>query len=130
MSKTVLVIEDDEMVLECITMLLQEQQLDVHAANNGLDGVALAQVVAPDLIMSDLVMEGYDGLQVLQAVRANPATARTPFVLITATADTDLQQRCYAMGVDQLLLKPFDPDRMVQMVTELLAFPQRAESLS
>lgn len=128
-SKTVLVVEDDEMVLECIILLLQQRQLNVISANNGHDGAALAHACTPDLIVSDLNMDGYDGLQVLRSVREDPGTATVPFVLITATADSDVKQKSYSLGADQLLLKPFDPERLIDTVCGLLAEASGAEPL-
>jgi CheY-like chemotaxis protein len=121
MNKKVLVIEDDEIILEFVKLLLQQKDFAVIAVNNGQDGLAMAHMHHPDLIMSDLHMAGGDGLYVLRAVREAPDTADIPFVLVTADLNPEARQRCYAMGATQVFLKPFDPDLLVDSIGKLLA---------
>ncbi len=121
MGKKVLVIEDDDIIREFVIMLLQEREYAVIAADNGSDGLQMAQQQIPDLIMSDLHMAGGDGLLVLNSVRKDPRTAEVPFVLVTADLNPEARQRCYAMGADQVFLKPFDPDKLVDTIGQLLA---------
>lgn len=120
MSKRIVVIEDDEIILEFIELLLQQKDFTVVIASNGKDGLAMVRQHKPDLIMSDLHMAGGDGLFVLRSVREDPGTAHIPFVLVTADLDPEAQQRCYAMGATRVFLKPFDPDLLVEAIENLL----------
>jgi len=126
MNKTIVVIEDNEVILEFIQLLLQQNDFIVIAVNNGRDGLAMVRQHRPDLIMSDLHMAGGDGLYVLRAVRADPGTTDIPFVLVTADLDPAARQHCYALGATRVFLKPFDPDVLVDTIGKLLVGTQHA----
>lgn len=104
----ILVIEDDKLIRANLERWLKLEGYAVSVAENGELGVELALKQAPAAVICDLVMPGIDGYTVLNRLRANAATARIPFILLTASADKAERQRGIAQGVTCFLAKPFD----------------------
>jgi diguanylate cyclase (GGDEF)-like protein len=103
----ILVIEDDATVRTLILKLLKVEGFDVISSENGRMGVQMAQSDAPDLIICDVMMPESNGYEVLDQLRQDPATARIPFIFLSAKADrTDLRQGM-ELGADDYLTKPF-----------------------
>src|SRR5262249_46755331 len=74
----------------------------------------------PDLILADVMMPGRDGLSLCRAVKADPATARVPVVLLTALTHREALLRGWEAGADEYLFKPFHPRELVTRVQTLL----------
>lgn len=103
----ILVIEDEATVRENILELLDAEGFDAIAAENGRIGLFVAQQELPDLILCDVRMPELDGYGVLTALRAQPATAKIPFMFLTAkAAKTDLSQGM-ELGANAYITKPF-----------------------
>jgi len=89
---TILVIEDQAQMRKNLVTILQMENYRVVSAENGRRGVELARSERPDLVLCDLMMPELDGFGVVQALRADSATATLPLVFLTAKADkTDLR---------------------------------------
>jgi signal transduction histidine kinase/DNA-binding response OmpR family regulator len=82
----VLAVDDDPIAIELVRALLEPQGFAVLAAVEGEQGIAIALSEDPALIICDLMMPGMDGFAVVDALRANPATAATPIVILTSKA--------------------------------------------
>lgn len=103
----ILVIEDDATVRTLILKLLKAEGFEVISGENGRTGIQMAQAHEPDLIICDVMMPELNGYEVLEQLRQNSATARIPFVFLSAKADrTDLRQGM-DLGADDYLTKPF-----------------------
>ena len=83
----VLVADDDEDMLELTCILLEDAGFRVERASNGLDALRLARSRRPDLCVFDVAMPGLRGNEVLEALRADPATAGIPVLIFTATLE-------------------------------------------
>jgi CheY-like chemotaxis protein/two-component sensor histidine kinase len=105
--KKILVIEDEQSVRENLLELLEAENFEVFAADNGKAGIELAKAHLPDLIICDVMMPELDGFGVLTLIRKDPAMATVPFIFLTAmTEKTDLRQGM-SLGADDYLTKPF-----------------------
>ena len=120
MMTKVLVIEDERYLLEDITELLQYTDFEVQGASNGSEGLAVAQEYPPDLIICDIMMPELDGYQVLEEIRANPMTANTPFIFLTAKADRDSMRQGMELGADDYLTKPFTSAELLTAISTRL----------
>lgn len=109
---TILIIEDEGHLRRDISELLGFSGFQTLEAANGSTGIALAQAHHPDLILCDITMPGMDGLQVLEQIRANPATAAIPFVFLTARAEGELREILKRAGADDYLAKPFTLEQL------------------
>jgi DNA-binding NarL/FixJ family response regulator len=104
--KKILVIEDEPEMRRNITTLLRYNDYEPIAAENGRQGVAAARREKPDLILCDVMMPELDGYGVLQALQADAALARTPFIFLTAKGEKDDLRSGMDLGADDYLTKP------------------------
>jgi CheY-like chemotaxis protein len=84
----ILVVDDDPIVLRLTSILFNRAGHEVHVATDGVEGLAKVDEIKPDLVILDVMMPGLSGLEVCQRLRANPATARLPVLLLSATEPT------------------------------------------
>ncbi len=107
MMKTILVIEDEELVRENILEFLDAEGLEGIGAENGRIGINLAKAMMPDLILCDVMMPELDGYGVLMALRQDPSMAAIPFIFLTAKAAKADFRQGMELGADDYLSKPF-----------------------
>ncbi|MFN8374058.1 MAG: hybrid sensor histidine kinase/response regulator [Anaerolineae bacterium] len=117
----ILVIEDEYLLAEQMTRMLQMAGYDVLSASSGQQGSALAISEHPDLIVCDINMPHMNGYDVLAALRQNTATALIPFVFVTARVDSDSVRRGMELGADDYVTKPFRYTDLVGAVRSRLA---------
>ena len=117
MSKTILVIEDEEYIRENIVEMLEVEDYNVFAAENGKVGVDLAQKTLPDLILCDVMMPELDGYYVLSELRSNSATQTIPLIFLTAKTTREDMRLGMDLGADDYLTKPFTRDELLGTVT-------------
>ncbi len=108
-TPTVLIIEDDPSLRALERRLADRAGFAVLEAADGPDAVALAAARTPDIVVSDYHMPGMDGPEVVQAIRAIPAMRDRPILMVTADQSTDSVARLRRAGVDEVIVKPFDP---------------------
>jgi CheY-like chemotaxis protein len=117
--KTVLIIDDDPDYVSAISALLSGAGYSVHSASNGADGLQLARALVPDLVLLDVIMtERTEGFSTLKQMRADPALAKTPVVIISSiyTSELPVFQVSPDAGwvpADLILPKPVDPARLL-----------------
>jgi len=116
MSKTVLVIEDNNDIRENIVEILQLADYTVHEAQNGKIGVDLAIKHKPDIILCDIMMPELDGYGVLYILNKNAETAAIPFIFLTARAERLDLRKGMEMGADDYLTKPFDDMELLNAI--------------
>jgi len=105
-SKRVVVIEDNEAAARLIQRLLESRKdCKVHIADNGATGYELIQRVKPDMVITDLMMPGVDGFQVIEMMKANPEMRDIPIVVVTAKELTVKERAMLSAQVDMLLQK-------------------------
>lgn len=126
MSNPVLVVEDDATLRSNIAELLTEEGFSVIVADNGADGIALAQARKPALIICDIMLPGVDGYGVLQAIREDPRVDACPFIFLTARSERADVRTGMDLGADDYLTKPFALSELKRAVLVRLA---RAESI-
>jgi len=105
----ILIIEDTPHNLELMTYLLRASGHTVITAMTGLDGLALAHLERPDLIVLDVQLPDIDGYQVLARLRADRDLAARPVVAVTAYAMLGDRDAALVAGFDGYLSKPIDP---------------------
>jgi DNA-binding response OmpR family regulator len=124
MPKKILVIEDDPSILAGVLDILGLEGYDVRGQNNGANGIQEARQFLPDLIISDIAMPGIDGLQVLEELRKDPATAAIPFILLTGrTGQSDMRQGM-ELGADDYLTKPVAVTDLINAIRTGLERPR------
>jgi diguanylate cyclase (GGDEF)-like protein len=114
--KTILVIEDERSLRDNLLRILNYSGFRAIAAKDGLDGVEMAKTNLPDLIVCDILMPQLDGYGVLTELLADSATARIPFIFLSAKADRSDTRIGMNLGADDYLTKPFSSDELIEAV--------------
>jgi len=127
MSKTVLIIEDNDDIRENVVEILELADFTVHQAPNGKTGVDLAVQHRPDLILCDIMMPELDGYGVLYMLNKNPETENIPFIFLTARAERLDLRKGMEMGADDYLTKPFDDLELLNAIDVRLKKQEKQE---
>ena len=113
---TVLVIDDEPGIQDLMTQHLTGRGYRVIAADSGETGLEKAREEKPQLITLDVMMDGSDGWEVLQKLKADPITAEIPVVMVTIL---DREDKGFALGADDYITKPVDWDQMFSVLGRL-----------
>jgi two-component system, OmpR family, alkaline phosphatase synthesis response regulator PhoP len=116
----ILVIEDERDILDLVRHYLEKEGFRARTATDGVTGLAAARQERPDLIVLDLMLPNMDGLELCKKLRADPAIALTPVIMLTAKADETDRIVGLELGADDYLTKPFSPKELVARVKALL----------
>jgi two-component system, sensor histidine kinase and response regulator len=117
----ILVIEDEPNVRENLVELLEAEDFEVLSAQNGFEGIALAQEHRPKLILCDVTMPELDGYDVLSNLRQDPEIAITPFIFLTAKAAAEEIRQGMNLGADDYLTKPFSRQELLTAIQARLS---------
>jgi DNA-binding NarL/FixJ family response regulator len=120
MAGHLLLVDDEPGLREAVQAYLEDSGFTVDVASNAKVGWERLEQHPPDLVISDIMMPEVDGYQFLQQMREDPRFRRLPVVFLTARGMTKDRIEGYNAGVDAYLSKPFDPDELVAVVTNLL----------
>lgn len=114
----ILVVEDDNHLLKGLRNIMELDKYEILTAENGVDALDVlnSQVVAPDLILSDIMMPYMDGIEFLEHVRQNRRWVSIPFVFLTALGEYEHVKRGKELGVEDYISKPYDPDILRSVV--------------
>ncbi|MBV9953334.1 MAG: response regulator [Acidimicrobiia bacterium] len=119
-SSTILVVEDDPVILDLLTVNFELEGYTVVRAVDGADGLEQARAHRPDVVVTDVMMPKRSGIDLLRDLRADPELAYVPVILLSARAlATDVRDGL-AAGADDYITKPFEPDDLVVRVEKLL----------
>lgn len=119
----VLVVDDDDVIRQLITVNLELEGFEVATAVDGQDCLDKVKDVHPDVITLDIMMPRLDGWEAASRLRADPETADIKVVLLSARAQEADLERGSRIGVDAYLTKPFDPDELIEVVRRLAGLP-------
>ena len=122
MHPTVVVVDDEPPIVEVVCEALEEEDITAVACQHGHEAYPCIRRHRPKVVILDVQMPGVDGIEVFQRLRADPATSAIPVIFFTANAQKVLQRipDYRALGAE-LLPKPFDVDKLLDMVTRALA---------
>ena len=120
MTGRVLLVDDEPGLRDAVQAYLEESGFTVDVAANAQIGLKKLGDNPPELIISDIMMPRVDGYAFLEQVRSQEAYKHVPFIFLTAKGLTTDRIQGYNAGVDAYLPKPFDPDELVAIATNLL----------
>jgi len=119
-QRTVLVIDDDPVILRLLEVNFEMEGFAVRMAGDGMEGLDAARAEQPDIIVSDVMMPRMTGLELLAGLKADDATASIPVILLSAKAQAADVQAGRDVA-DDYITKPFDPLELLERVSRLLA---------
>lgn len=115
----ILVVEDNVEMRELIRDTLKKD-FKLSFSDNGLDGEKKAELLQPDLVLSDVMMPQKDGFELLKALKENFNSSHIPVILLTARADSSSRIKGYEQDADDYIAKPFDPKELISRIHNLL----------
>jgi DNA-binding response OmpR family regulator len=118
---TVLVVDDDPVILKLLEVNFEMEGFQVVRAADGAEGLERAREVHPDIVILDVMMPRMTGYEVAKALREDEGTAHIPIIFVTARAQSSDVERGMELGVDDYVTKPFDPLDLIARVNTLLA---------
>ena len=121
---TVLVVDDDPVILKLLEVNFEMEGFEVVRASDGAMGLERAREVLPDIVILDVMMPRMTGYEVAKALREDDLTAHIPIIFVTARAQSSDVERGIELGVDDYVTKPFDPLDLIARVNALLARSQ------
>ena len=121
-KKIILIIDDDEMNLQIAKMILERKlECEVLVADNGVDGLEILKSQSVNLVLLDIMMPEFDGIETLQEIRADEEIKDVPVMMLTASGDLDNIHKVGALGVKDYIKKPFMPADLIGRVEKKLA---------
>jgi len=117
--KRILIIDDEEPVRNILVSALRAKGFYPLSAANGQIGINLAKAFQPDLIISDINMEGVDGYELIRVLRQDALTSAIPIVLMTGKPDFKGMRDGMTLGADDYLPKPFSIDELLATIASI-----------
>ena len=119
-GKSILVIDDEQDVIDMLTLSLSKAGLKVRSATDGVAGLAKARQEQPALIVLDLMMPKMPGLEVCKLLKADPVTKAIPIIMLTAKAEEIDRVLGLEVGADDYVTKPFSPRELALRISAVL----------
>lgn len=116
MNRKILIADDEKDLIELLDYNLTKEGYEVFHAFDGKEAIEVAKEVNPDLIILDIMMPEYDGVEVCEILRGNPKFKNTLIVFLTARSEDYTQIVCYENGGDDYIVKPIKPKVLVSRI--------------
>jgi two-component system chemotaxis response regulator CheY len=120
MPKTALIVDDSTSIRQMVAFTLKEAGFSVLEGANGKEGLEQLERHPVDLIITDLNMPVMDGLTFIRQTRSRTATRFTPILMLTTEGRAEAKQAGRAAGATGWIVKPFQPERLVSVVGQVL----------
>jgi len=119
MKKNILVVDDE--VTSCLILEnFLSDQYSVISTNSGIEALKSLETNLPDLIISDIQMANMDGFEFLKEVRLMGYTKHTPVIMLSGKTESKERVKCYQLGAQDYLSKPFNPQELKEVVKKNL----------
>lgn len=116
-----LVVEDNEDIARYIGNIIKDR-FSVVYARNGREGLIKAEEYVPDVIITDIMMPEYDGLEMTRDIRNSELLNHIPVIIVTAKSDDAHKLQGLDCGADAYLIKPFSPDELKMRILKLVSY--------
>jgi CheY-like chemotaxis protein len=118
--RTILVVEDYDDVRQVLRVLLESENFRVLEASSGAEALETLKEERPDLILMDLALPGFDGLEAIRRIRTLDGFQNTPIIILTAYAGRSIYETALRAGTDYFMTKPIDFDELAALLKEIL----------
>jgi two-component system chemotaxis response regulator CheY len=120
MAKTVLAVDDSASIRQMVSFTLKSAGYDVVEAVDGQDGLDKAKTKSVNLVLTDQNMPRMDGLTLIKNLRGMPQYASTPILMLTTESSDAMKSQGRAAGATGWLVKPFDPQKLIEVVRKVI----------
>ncbi|TDR71055.1 response regulator [Paludibacterium purpuratum] len=120
MAKKILAVDDSASIRQMVSFTLKSAGYELVEAVDGQAGLAAAQAARFDLVLTDQNMPGMDGLTLIRALRKLPTYGSTPILMLTTESSEQMKTMGRAAGATGWLVKPFDPQKLLDVVKRLV----------
>ncbi|HLT16408.1 MAG TPA: response regulator [Acidimicrobiales bacterium] len=120
-ARCVLIVEDDPVILRLLEVNFELEGHEVLLAHDGAEGLELAKERRPDLVVTDVMMPRLSGIELVESLKGDPATAHIPIILLSAKAQTADLKAGMDAGADDYVTKPFEPLDLLDRANALLS---------
>jgi two-component system, cell cycle response regulator DivK len=128
MSKTVLIVEDNELNMNLFHDLLEAHGYNIVGTRNGIEALDLARKHKPDLVLMDIQLPGISGIEAFKQIRGNAATRAIPVIALTASVTPTDRSAITAAGFDAFLGKPINLKEFLDTVKRLVEGANKGET--
>ena len=120
MTRTILIVDDDESIRRLIATTLEDVSgYRLEEAGDGAEAVERARAARPQIVFLDIEMPGVNGIEACRRLRSEPATAEATIVMLTGETGDVAERSAQAAGADLFLTKPFSPLHLLQLVDRI-----------
>jgi DNA-binding NarL/FixJ family response regulator len=123
--KRILIVDDDITLRTALIRYLSNRGYSVEDAGSGAEALLLFEQAPPDLVVSDVVMPGMDGLEFCRRLRASQSGQLVPFIFLSSRKEVDDRIQGHQMGADDYVVKPFDPKELIAKIEAQLERSRR-----
>ena len=120
MSKSILAVDDSASIRRMVSFTLKTAGYDVVEAVDGEDALAKAKAQPMNLVLTDQNMPRMDGLTLVRSLRELPGYRTAPILILTTESGAEMKSRGKAAGATGWLVKPFDPQRLIDIVKKVI----------
>lgn len=125
-KQRILIADDDPALISILTHLLESENYEVISASDGVAALEAARRTMPDLVILDLMMPRLDGFGVLMKLYGDEPRLRAPAIMLTAQSGRDYRDVAASLGAITFVEKPFDNERLLDIVRKTLAIKPRS----
>lgn len=126
--KKILIVDDDITLKTALIRYLQNRGYSVQEASSGSEALALFEQNPPDVVVSDVMMPGMDGLEFCRRLRSTRSGQLVPFIFLSGRKELDDRIQGHQIGADDYLVKPFEPRELVAKIEAQLERSRRIHS--
>src|SRR3989338_4794951 len=120
-KKIILLVDDEVQLVEVVKMRLEANNYEVILAYDGQEALDKARKAKPDLIILDLMLPKMDGYKVCRMLKFDEKYKNIPIIMFTARAQDSDEKLGYEVGADAYIVKPFEPEMLLDKIAELLS---------
>ncbi len=120
MGKKILAVDDSGSLRQMLAFSLKSGGYQVIDAVDGVDGLAKARATQVDLVLTDQNMPNMDGLTLIKSLRGLPEYRAVPILMLTTESSAEMKSLGREAGANGWLVKPFDPNRLLEVVGKLI----------
>lgn len=120
MSKKILIVDDSASIRQMVETTLKSKGYQVSTANDGQAALDMCKSGQFDFVLTDQNMPRMDGLTLIKSLRQLPQYSRTPVIFLTTEAGDDMKAKGRAAGATGWMVKPFDPDKLLEVAAKVL----------